>query len=154
MLSHVTSHLILLPSISEWGYDIVSLKHTHTFIPCKEINQTQLSCRNLLFWKAQRGITAELCSNFATQSPSATSFNPFLPPATYIRQNRQFPQSESVIIWPTSSLLGQSVPTGGTEKSLQQDVSMLHAVKYSVGYKFVVLLKQAENTAAFKIKLC
>jgi hypothetical protein len=31
---------------------------------------------------------------------------------------------------------------------------MLHAVQYLVGYKFVVLLKQVENTTAFKIKLC
>jgi hypothetical protein len=31
---------------------------------------------------------------------------------------------------------------------------MLQAVQYSVGYKFVVVVKQVENTTAFKIKLC
>jgi hypothetical protein len=151
MLSHVTSYLTLLPSISEWRSDTASLKHTHTFIPHKEINQTQLFCRNLLFCKAQRGITVELCSTFTTQSTPATYFNPFLPQQPTHARIGSFlsPNLDNLI--PSRTInphwMDWKICSVGY-------ASMLHAVQYSVGYKFVVLLKQVENTAAFKIKLC
>jgi hypothetical protein len=94
VLLHVTLHLTLLPSIS----DTVSLKHTPTFIPCKEINKPNFLAETSISGKHNSSVPPS-----SLKSPSVTSFNLFLPPATYLCQNWQ---SESVIVWTTSSLLG------------------------------------------------
>jgi hypothetical protein len=102
MLSHVTSHLTLLSSISERGPDTVSLKHTPTY-PVKRSIKPNFFAETSVSRKQNSSVPLS-----TLKSLSVTSFNLLLPPATYLCQNWRCPQSESVIVWITSSLLGVS----------------------------------------------